>query len=59
MRGVSSAVSHLGILLGPLCAIVGLAVQGPESAALWAVVGYFLGKTTQSTYWAIAGERTT
>ncbi|MFB6142660.1 MAG: hypothetical protein ABEJ30_04880 [Halorientalis sp.] len=58
MRDALSAIDHFGMLLGVACAIVGFAVQGPEGSVLWALVGYFLGKSIQSTYWTIVGERT-
>lgn len=56
MHASSFAVENLGPLLGVFGGIVGLAVQGWESGVLWCLVGYFLGKSMQSTYWTLAAE---
>lgn len=55
MKTLSSVVPHLGVVLGTLCAIAGFAFQGVEGAVLGCLVGYFLGKTVQSTIWAFTG----
>jgi hypothetical protein len=56
---LSSVEPRLGIVLGVLCGIVGVVLRGPESGLLAAFVGYFLGKSLQSTLWTFRGQRTT
>ncbi|WP_181691249.1 hypothetical protein [Natronomonas sp. LN261] len=58
MQTLPSATTHLGVVFGVLCAIGGLAFQGPEGGVFWSFVGYFLGKSIQSTVWAFGGEHT-
>ncbi|ELZ25626.1 hypothetical protein C475_09214 [Halosimplex carlsbadense 2-9-1] len=48
-----SPLARPGLLLAASCGAVGAAVQSPERAVLWALVGYFLGKSIQSTVWAV------
>jgi hypothetical protein len=59
MHRLSAATSHLGVLFGGLCGIAGLAFQGIESAVIWSLVGYFLGKSVQSTLLALSSDHTT
>lgn len=59
MYSLSFVESQLGIVLGVLCGLVGVALVEPESGLLSALVGYFLGKSVQSTLWTFRGERTT
>lgn len=54
----SSVLLHLGLVLGALCALAGVAFQGLEAGFLWLLVGYFLGKSAQSTVWALTGSAT-
>jgi len=58
MQTLSSVTTHLGVVLGVLCAIGGFALQGPEGGVFWSLVGFFLGKSIQSTVRAFGGERT-
>lgn len=59
MHSLSLVESQLGIVLGVLWGLVGVALLDPESGLLSALVGYFLGKSIQSTLWTFRGERTT
>ncbi|MHB9288838.1 hypothetical protein ACKVMT_17555 [Halobacteriales archaeon Cl-PHB] len=45
-----------GLAAGTLGLGLGLAVGGPETAALAALCGYFLAKVTQSTLWTVVGQ---
>jgi hypothetical protein len=56
VQTLSSAVTHLGLGLGFLCAIVGFALYGAEGGLLGGLVGYFLGKTIQSVLWTLLGD---
>jgi hypothetical protein len=51
-----SPVTHLGLATGLLGAVAGLIVGGVESATLWALVGYFAGKSVQSAVWMLRGR---
>jgi hypothetical protein len=59
MYSLSFVESQLGIVLGVLCGLVGVALLELESGLVSALVGYFLGKSIQSTLWTFRGERTT
>jgi len=59
MQTLSSTVTQLGPLLGGLCALAGFALHGVEGGTLGGLVGYFLGKTVQSTLWTLFGAGTT
>jgi len=48
-----STLARPGLVFAALCGVVGAAVQRPERSVLWALVGYFLGKSVQSTVWAV------
>ncbi|WP_167837431.1 hypothetical protein [Halosimplex halophilum] len=48
-----SSLARPGLLLAALFGAAGVALRGPERAVLWALVGYFLGKSIQSTVWAV------
>jgi hypothetical protein len=58
MEVLSPAQNYPGAVLGILCAGVGAVLQGVESSVLWGLIGYFVGKSIQSTLWTITGERT-
>ncbi|WP_276259042.1 hypothetical protein [Haloglomus litoreum] len=51
----SSVQRRPGLVAAGLCSIVGLLVQGPDAAALWALVGYFAAKSLQSVVWTWTG----
>lgn len=51
-----SPVAHLGLASGLLGAVVGLVVGGVGGATLWALVGYFAGKSVQSAVWMLRGR---
>lgn len=55
MRTLRPALSRPGLVFGALCGVVGLALQGPDRAVLWLLVGFFLGKSLQSALWTISG----
>ncbi|WP_207592842.1 hypothetical protein [Halomontanus rarus] len=59
MRPLSVTVRSLALGLGALGAVVGVTVYGVEGGVLWSLVGYFLGKAIQSTFWTIAGNHST
>lgn len=48
----------LGLVVCVCGGIAGLLVQDVEIAVLWALVGYFLGKSAQSVLWALRPETT-
>jgi len=54
-----SSLVHPGLVLGLLCGVVGVTLQTPERAVLWALAGYFLGKSIQSTVWAVTAGPST
>jgi len=58
MRTVPSLVAHPGLAAGVVCGVAGVALQGVEAGVLWFVVGYFVGKSLQSIYWAVWGTHT-
>jgi len=59
VQTLSPVVSRLGIVLGVLGGVVGLVVHSTEGAVLWALVGYFLGKSIRSTVRTVSGNRAT
>jgi len=57
MPGPSIVLRHLGPGLGALFGLVGLIGQGFEAGVLWSLVGFFLGKSLQSTLWTVSAGR--
>ncbi|WP_254824614.1 MULTISPECIES: hypothetical protein [Haloglomus] len=51
----SSVASRPGLVAAGLCSMVGLLLQGPDAAVLWALVGYFAAKSLQSVVWTWTG----
>lgn len=58
MRTLRSVATRPGPVFGVICGVVGLGLQGPERAILWVLVGFFIGKSLESTLWTINGEAT-
>jgi len=57
-RWLSPLTTRPEIAFGVVCGGVAFALQGPDAGVLWCVVGYFLGKSVQSTRRALAGVQT-
>jgi hypothetical protein len=53
MKISSIGLLPLGLFVGICAGISGVLLQGIETAILWAIVGYFLGKSVQSVLWAL------
>ena len=53
----SSLTTRPGLALGALCGVVGLALGGPETGLLGALVGYFFGKSLRSVRRTVQGGR--
>ncbi|WP_459191727.1 hypothetical protein [Halosimplex sp. J119] len=58
MRTLRTLATRPGIVFGVICGAVGLGLQGPEGAVIWLLVGFFVGKSLQSTLWTLSGETT-
>ncbi|WP_123537520.1 hypothetical protein [Halosimplex salinum] len=58
MGTLPSVATDPGLLVGLLCGAAGFALRGTEAAVLWFVVGYFVGKSIQSTVWTLTGGPT-
>lgn len=50
-------LSAVPYVLCALCLVVGLLLSDVAGGVLGGVVGYFLGKSVQSTVWAISSGR--
>lgn len=59
MQRLSAIAARPGLGLGALGAAVGVSVQGPDQAIIWAIVAYFLGKAIQSTVWTLTAGSST
>lgn len=46
----------LGLVVGICAGIGGALLHDAETAVLWALVGYFVGKSVQSVMWALKPE---
>lgn len=58
VRWLSTLTTRPEIAIGLVCGGAALALQGPDAAVLWCVIGYFLGKSVQSTRRALVGVQT-
>ncbi|WP_170092925.1 hypothetical protein ACAH01_16535 (plasmid) [Halomicrobium sp. HM KBTZ05] len=50
-----SVIDRPEIACALLCGAVGFGLYGVESGVLWAIVGYFLGKSIESLFWTVTG----
>lgn len=55
MHAPKAVITHLGLLLGIIGGALGWVSQGLDAAVLLLLIGYFLGKSVQSTLWTITG----
>jgi len=55
MDGTATFLARAGPVLAVAGGIVGIAVGSPETAALWSLVGFFLGKSLVSVARTVTG----
>lgn len=50
---VSFLERYFAVGVAILGGIIGFSVYGMDNGFLWLIIGYFIGKTVQSSFWAL------